>query len=504
MLQGNPDLTRSIIKATTRKQKVTVGCLSFEEPNIDEDQKRKIMEDFEKTLLPGLSKDEYNILWVEHTDKGRLELNFVIPKTEMTTGKSLQPYYYKQDQKRLSLWQNVTNIEHGLSNPKDPVKERTVEVPEKAIGLASDYKELDKTLHQLVEVGEIQSRDQMIELLQESGIQITRQNAGGISIKMPESKKARRFKGGIYNEQFRSVESLEGISATAERRAEEYSKRDAQRELERDRKSLDFLTREKSLRNKQRYQQKAKRDTKRDRGANQRRTADAVGISVDNRRSVDIDRSIGGLDGDIQAQVGADAGSGEENGEKFRKPLSKMVDKKLLHIGEKKVHEAKDGRRKSSHLLHGERKINDRIGINAAERDRERKRIFENIARPIITQSATVRKDTQRDKDRVRKDTQRHKDRVHEYVEINSVELQQKAKRAVRQRQRRRLVRERIRNAIESFRSRFVEFTDRVRRELFEYGGELKKNTGKSSDFRRYVEEVIEDQECDYGHGVRF
>ncbi|WP_213085254.1 relaxase/mobilization nuclease domain-containing protein, partial [Neisseria gonorrhoeae] len=39
-------------------------------------------------------KDQYNCLWVEHRDKGRLELNFVIPNIELLSGKRLQPYYY--------------------------------------------------------------------------------------------------------------------------------------------------------------------------------------------------------------------------------------------------------------------------------------------------------------------------------------------------------------------------------------------------------------------------
>ena len=50
------------------------------------------MEDFEKHLLPSLESDQYNILWVEHTDKGRLELNFVIPKIELTRKIALNPF----------------------------------------------------------------------------------------------------------------------------------------------------------------------------------------------------------------------------------------------------------------------------------------------------------------------------------------------------------------------------------------------------------------------------
>jgi hypothetical protein len=43
------------------------------------------MASFERVLMPGLDKDQYSILWVEHADKGRLELNFLIPNTELLT-----------------------------------------------------------------------------------------------------------------------------------------------------------------------------------------------------------------------------------------------------------------------------------------------------------------------------------------------------------------------------------------------------------------------------------
>ncbi|WP_434221106.1 hypothetical protein, partial [Klebsiella pneumoniae] len=38
-------------------------------------------------------RDQYACLWVEHRDKGRLELNFVIPNIELQSGKRLQPYF---------------------------------------------------------------------------------------------------------------------------------------------------------------------------------------------------------------------------------------------------------------------------------------------------------------------------------------------------------------------------------------------------------------------------
>ncbi|MGU0043982.1 hypothetical protein ACVXHA_22160 [Escherichia coli] len=55
---------------------------------------------FERVLMPGLEKNQYSILWVEHQDKGRLELNFVIPNMELQSGK-LQPYYDRADRPRI-------------------------------------------------------------------------------------------------------------------------------------------------------------------------------------------------------------------------------------------------------------------------------------------------------------------------------------------------------------------------------------------------------------------
>ncbi|WP_460182066.1 hypothetical protein, partial [Escherichia coli] len=46
---------------------------------------------FPYTTLFRSEKNQYSILWVEHQDKGRLELNFVIPNMELQTGKRLQP-----------------------------------------------------------------------------------------------------------------------------------------------------------------------------------------------------------------------------------------------------------------------------------------------------------------------------------------------------------------------------------------------------------------------------
>ena len=230
LLQGDEQLTRDIINSLNFKQKTTVGCLSFEEKSINEDLKYKLMADFENMLLPNM-QDRYNILWVEHTDKGRLEFNFVIPKIDLESQKSLNPYYHKADLKRVELWQDLTNLENSFTNPKDPSKARTLETNNKEIHLSKDYETLDKTLHELVNAGALESRADIIELLQKNQIEVTRTGADYLAIKLPESKKAKRFKGEIYNEQFTSTGELDKVSERKKREVEQFNNRDIKQEI---------------------------------------------------------------------------------------------------------------------------------------------------------------------------------------------------------------------------------------------------------------------------------
>lgn len=142
VLYGDPVLTEHLIDTTVHKSKYKSGYLSFSEraDEISEDDKKRIMREFEQVIFCGLEPDQYDILWVEHADKdiddsnpvGRLELNFVIPCQELRSGKSFQPYYEPADLRRVNAWKNIVNAEiktiHGqsLSDPNDPKRQRLV------------------------------------------------------------------------------------------------------------------------------------------------------------------------------------------------------------------------------------------------------------------------------------------------------------------------------------------------------------------------------------------
>jgi len=61
VLSGDPELSRSIAESLEFKNRYTVGCLSFEEQEINSKAKVEIMEKFEKTIFAGMEKDQYNI-----------------------------------------------------------------------------------------------------------------------------------------------------------------------------------------------------------------------------------------------------------------------------------------------------------------------------------------------------------------------------------------------------------------------------------------------------------
>ncbi len=213
VLKGDANLTKSLLLSLTQKHKACVGCLSFEEPNIDESLKHELMESFENALLTESMQNRYNILWVEHTDKGRLELNFVIPKIELGRQKAFNPYYHKVDLKRIDTWQNVVNLKYTFTNPKDLKKQQisnyhNTKTPQgKAI--FKNYKELDNYLYNAVTQGLLNSRAEIIELLQASNYEITRQGKDYISVKLPNQQKAKRLKGIIYDERFTEQRLIE-------------------------------------------------------------------------------------------------------------------------------------------------------------------------------------------------------------------------------------------------------------------------------------------------------
>ena len=206
LLSGDPDLTQRLADNLDFQNRYTVGVLSFEEANLEEQQKQKIMQSFEETLLAGLDRDQYDITWIEHTDKERLELNFVIPNVELSTGKRLQPYFDQADRPLVENWKQVTNFNYGLSDPHAPDKAQAIKTLNSQ-NLPENIKEIKQqigtAIAEQISNGNIQNRQDVVNTLENAGFEITRQTERSISIKNPDGKRNIRLEGVIYeNRQF--------------------------------------------------------------------------------------------------------------------------------------------------------------------------------------------------------------------------------------------------------------------------------------------------------------
>ena len=244
ILKGDEAQTRAIISQITKKQKVCFGVLSFQESaaRISDQTKQEIMADFERTLLGDFMRGRVNILWGQHGDKGgRLELNFIIPKIDLVTGTSFNPFFYsKPDLTRIDLWKKAVNLEYGFSDPDDPGRKNTISASKKDLKNYANVEALDKTLHELVEAGIIKSRTQMLELLRDENIQISRETKNSITVILPGSTKKNRLQGGIYAD-FKDARELEERGAETIRRIREYHNRDIQSEIQQYRDQINEL-----------------------------------------------------------------------------------------------------------------------------------------------------------------------------------------------------------------------------------------------------------------------
>ena len=220
VLQGKPDEVRELIDASPYAKKYTSGVLSFAEKDLPPGQREKLMASFERVLMPGLDKDQYSVLWVEHGDKGRVELNFLIPNTELLTGKRLQPYFDRADRPRIDAWQTIVNDRLGLHDPNAPENKRTLVTPNSLPKTKQEAAQaITDGLMMLCQSGAVKTRQDVIEALTTSGFDVVRTTKSSISLADPEGGRNLRLKGAIYEQSF---EFGEGLQREIERASDRY------------------------------------------------------------------------------------------------------------------------------------------------------------------------------------------------------------------------------------------------------------------------------------------
>jgi len=250
VLQGNPELSVRLSEAMESANPYSVGCLSFEEADIPEKDKKAIMQKFEESFLAGLDAEQFNICWIEHTDKGRLELNFFVPNVELSTRKRLNLYYDRADRHLAESFKKSMNLQYGLTSPDDPQKRQTVSIDK---SLPKNTKDAVAALNGIIEYeftqGNIQNRQSVIACFEKYGFEISRQGKDYLSIKNENGRNI-RLKGAFYEQTFRADTARRAI-AEAERGRSRESHRG---EIEQAREQLQRSVKAKLRENRQRFE----------------------------------------------------------------------------------------------------------------------------------------------------------------------------------------------------------------------------------------------------------
>lgn len=251
VLYGDVETTRQLLLNSTFKDPYTAGCLSFaeEESDLTDAEKEREMKSLEENLMVGLESNQYDIVWVEHLDKGRLELNFHIVNTELTTGKRLQPYLHQFDMPRMEAWKSLRNDINGFADPNAPERRRML-----SPGVfKQEFQKVKTDVHDLLELawqlGEINNRDDLINILEEQGGEIKRRGKDYISVKFPDVKKNIRLKGDLYAD---DLSTCERYTKKIDGKQQEYDNR-RERRIEENRGKLDRLNRKCSEARKKKY-----------------------------------------------------------------------------------------------------------------------------------------------------------------------------------------------------------------------------------------------------------
>jgi len=214
VLEGDPKSFVQACDSLTFKNRYTSGVLSFspEETaliNANPGLKDQILQDFKNFAFAGMPEDCRNMLAVEHTHTGRLEIHYTIPRVHLGSGKYWNPFEpnYEGQRGKGSDYkfreQNDSYIDYacakfGLQNPRDLSVARDIKI--NPFDKNRDSKrEIHNAVADLVNSGHITCREDIEKFFVKAGGVITRNSDEYISVKFGDDQKAMRFRGGIYD-----------------------------------------------------------------------------------------------------------------------------------------------------------------------------------------------------------------------------------------------------------------------------------------------------------------
>jgi len=206
VLRGDIEQTRELIDSQDRKWTFTTGVISFAPEDAPTPaQQEAVMNDFERLAFAGLEKDQYDITWVRHSHTGqtegggRVELHFLVPRMELSTGKALNiapPGWEKSFAPLRDAW----NYQEGWARPDDPDRARTHGYVQESKDRDTNRTTITSILETKIELGLIEDRADIIAALKDEGLEVPRAGKEYITALNPATGDRWRLKGRIYEQ----------------------------------------------------------------------------------------------------------------------------------------------------------------------------------------------------------------------------------------------------------------------------------------------------------------
>lgn len=251
------------IKEKNFKNPFITGVLSFEEKDIDPELKTKIMNDFEDMMFSGIEPENRPpVIWIQHKDKNRLELNYTTFNSLMNK-KHFQCYYHLSDKKLFNSFCEKINYENNISSVLDVQehKARNTLVNTLNNKIPEDKKavveKLQEDILSKIITEEINNREELISFIQSKNIIINRVRENAISIKFSKEDKPISLKGDIY-EQNRDYKTYRTESTIDHRADQQY----VESQLRQHRENFDTELEKRHSRNRTRFKPTQSQDQK--------------------------------------------------------------------------------------------------------------------------------------------------------------------------------------------------------------------------------------------------
>ena len=242
-ISGHAWLISQTCAALPFQHRYTSGVIAFDRHDIDiaawtrgdlalRGLTDALMRDFEDTAFAGIPEEHRpEVLWNAHTDKRRLELNFLFARAVLDSQGRLKAINPRPPEKvGIALWEafrDSWNHRHGWADPLAPERHRHLKLPGSVISSpARDIEgnpifdireELDMAVDMEIERGRIASRNDVLAWLEAQGHRIKRKGKNYISVEclLPPERgglrnapnryaKAIRLCGDLFDQRFTS------------------------------------------------------------------------------------------------------------------------------------------------------------------------------------------------------------------------------------------------------------------------------------------------------------